>query len=152
MPKTDKTVVKTQDVRRIKKSLKCKFTDAEVLQLGRDLAEKTEQYGQLEADKKQVTKDFDAKLAEVDAQIRSASGKVQCGYEYRSIDCTETFGEPDAAKKTVRRLDSGDIVEVRELTDEEKQRHLNFLQDQPADDAKLAELLPQKENNDVATP
>lgn len=64
MPKAEKTVAKTQDVRRIKKSLKCKFTDAEVLQLGRDLAEKTEQYGQLEADKKQVTKDFDAKLAE----------------------------------------------------------------------------------------
>lgn len=150
--KTEEKTNKNLDVRKIKRSLKCKFSDSEVLQLGRDLAEKTEQYGQLEADKKQVTKDFDAKLAEVDAQIRSASGKVQCGYEYRAVDCTETLGEPDDNKKTVRRMDTGEIIEVRELSAEEKQRLLDFRSEQPADAAKLAELLPLNKNLDVPSP
>lgn len=118
------------EVRKIKRSLKCKFTDAEILQLGKDLAEKTELYGQIEADKKQITKEFDAKLAEAEAQIRSASGKVQSGNEYRSVDCTETFGEPDESRKTIRRLDTDEIVEVRELTTEEKQRTLDFAKEQ----------------------
>lgn len=149
MPKPEQK--KTVEIKRVKRSLKCKFTDAEVLQLGKDLAEKTEHYGQLEADKKQVVKDFDAKLAEVDAQIRSASGKVQCGYEYRNIECTEAIGEPTDNKKTVTRLDTMEVVEVRELTDDEKQRHLNFLSEQPASKEKIAKLLP-KENLDVPTP
>lgn len=152
MAKTDKTVVKTQDVRRTKRNLKCKFTDVEILQLGRDLAEHTERYSQIEADKKQMTKEFDAKLAESEAASRSASGKIQSGYEYRSVDCAETLGEPDDNKKTVRRVDLAEIVEVRELNEEEKQRLMDFRDDQPADAAKLAELLPEKENLDVPTP
>lgn len=154
MSKTEKTAARkpaTLEVRRTKRNLKYKFTDSEILQMGKDLAEKTESYGQFEADKKQVVKEFDAKLAEVEAQIKSVSGKVQSGWETRSIECSETFGEPDDTKKTVRRLDSNEIVEVRELDDSEKQRVLDFRSEQPADDAKLAELLPSK-NHDVPTP
>ncbi len=151
MGKAKEIVIKQQDIRRTKRSLKCKFTDAEILQLGRDLAEHTEKYGQIEAEKKQMTKQFDATLAEAEAAQRSASGKIQSGYEYRSVDCTETLGEPDDNKKTVRRLDLAEIVEVRELNEEEKQRLLDFRADQPADAAKIAELVHAK-NNDVPTP
>jgi hypothetical protein len=114
------------EVRKTKRTLQCKFTPPEILQLGKDLAEKTNLARQIEAEKKQVVKQFDARLAEVEAQINQASNNIQAGYEYRTVDCTETIGEPDESKKTVRRLDLGEIIEIRELSSEEKQRALEF--------------------------
>lgn len=117
---------KKLEVRKLKRSLKCKFTEPEILALGRELAEKNELASQLNAEKKRFVKEFDAKVAEAEAQIQLASGKIQSGYEYRSVECSETLGEPDENRKTVRRLDLNEIVEVRELSAEERQRALDF--------------------------
>lgn len=114
------------EIKKVKRTLQCKFTRDEILLLGRELAEKTSLSKQIEADKKQVVKQFDARLAEVDAQISQISNNIQTGYEYRSVDCTETLGEPEESKKTVRRVDLGEVVEVREMTSEEKQRSIDF--------------------------
>lgn len=118
------------EVKKSKRTLQCKFAPAELLQLGKDLAERTKLYSQTEAEKKQVTKQFDAKLAEIEAQIQQLSNNLQSGYEYRSVDCTETVGEPEENRKTVRRLDTNEVVEVRELTNDEKQRKLEFEKEQ----------------------
>jgi hypothetical protein len=122
---------KTQlEVKKTKRSLKWTFTEAEITALGRELAEATGQATQLDAEKKQVVKEFDAKIAQVESQINLSTTKIQSGYEYRSVDCTETYGEPDASRKTVRRLDLNEIVEVRELSNDEKQRVLDFEKEQ----------------------
>lgn len=125
--------LKKLEVRKNKRSLKCKFTEPEILALGRELAEKNELASQLEAEKKRVVKEFDAKVAEAEAQIQLASGKIQSGYEYRMVECSETFGEPEDNRKTVRRLDLNEIVEVRELSAEETQRVLDFEKEKGAE-------------------
>jgi hypothetical protein len=129
-----KKKAQTLEVRKLERTLKCVLTPEEILTLGKDLAEKTQLASQIEADKKRVVKEFDAKIAEADAGIQLASGKIQNGYEYRTVKCTETIGEPDENKKTVRRLDTGEIVEIRELNAEEKQRVLEFEKEQAATD------------------
>lgn len=118
------------EVKKTKRSLKCTFTEKEITQLGRELAEATTRATQLDAEKKQVVKEFDAKIAQADSEINLCTTKIQSGYEYRTIDCTETFSEPNEHFKTVRRLDLDEIVETRELTSDEKQRVLDFEKEQ----------------------
>lgn len=118
------------EVLKTKQSLKCIFTEQEILKLGKHLAEKTARKSQIEAEKKTVSKQFDAQIAEVEAQIEQDTSHIQSGYEYRNIDCTVTYGEPDATQKTVRRMDTGEIVEVVTLNGEEMQRKLNFEREQ----------------------
>ena len=121
------------EVRKVKHTLKYQFNDAESLAHGRHLAEVSEQARQIEADKKRVVKDFDAKLAQAEAEMSLVGNKLTSGYEYREVECTETFGEPDDTKKTIRRHDSPAgpvVVAVKELTNEEKQRTLEFAKEQ----------------------
>ena len=61
------------EVRKIDRTLKCLFTEPEILALGKELAEKTQLASQIDADKKRVVKEFDAKIAEADAGIQLAS-------------------------------------------------------------------------------
>lgn len=122
---------------KIKQSLKCIFTEPEILKLGRSLAETTERKAQTEAEKKTVVKQFDARIAQAEAEIAQATSNIQSGYEYRNVECTVTYGEPDATQKTTRRLDTLETVEVRAMTGEEMQRKLNFQKEKNKETASM---------------
>lgn len=131
--KTNKIKMKQKiklEIRKSKRQLKCQFTSDELLSIGKTLAEKTARVAQLEADKKQAVKQFDAQISECEAQISLASGHIQSGYEYRLVDCEETLGSPDGNKKTVKRLDTNETVGVETLTSEENQRVMDFANEQ----------------------
>ncbi len=106
-------------------NLQYKFSQDELRDLGKELAESQIQLRQLDDDRKRVADEWKARISAKEAEIASLSNKVSSGYEYRDIPCEITLNEP-INKKTARRLDTGETVWVRDLTDAEKQRTLQF--------------------------
>ncbi|MBE2178893.1 MAG: hypothetical protein IAE97_00270 [Chthoniobacterales bacterium] len=115
----------TTEVRKENLNLQYKFSDDELRILGKELAEAQIQSRQLEDDRKRVADEWKAKISTKEAEIASLSNKVNSGYEYRDIPCEITLNEP-VGKKTARRTDTGETVWVRDLTDSERQRTLDF--------------------------
>lgn len=122
------------EIRKIKQNLKCLFTEAETLQLGKDLAQATANASAIQDELKTVTAQIKAKLAEQEALMASYTGKIQSGFEYRLVDCEARLGDPKPTKKTIYRLDTNKMVEVRDLSPEEQQFMLKL--EQEAEDKK----------------
>lgn len=118
------------EIRKTKLSLKCHFTEAEVLQLGKDLAQASANAAAIEDELKTVTAQVKAKLAEQEAQVASNTSKIQSGFEYRQVDCEVRLGDPKPTKKTIIRLDTNAVVEVRDLSSEEHQYMLKLEQEE----------------------
>jgi hypothetical protein len=106
-------------------NLQYHFSQDELRDLGKKLAESQIQLRQLDADRKRVADEWNARISDKEAEITSLSSKVSSGYEYRDIPCEVTLNEP-VNKKTARRLDTGETVWVRDLTNAEKQLTLQF--------------------------
>lgn len=108
------------------KMLRYEFTQSELLEIGKKLAEAANKKAQLESDKKRVVADFGAQLAKVDSEISSLSTNISSGYDLRMVKCFIEFNSPCIGKKTVYRGDTGITVEVLEMTKDEMQEELAF--------------------------
>jgi hypothetical protein len=120
------------EVRKENINLQYKFTHDERLALGTELAEAQIVLRQLDDDRKRVADEWKARISAKEAEIASLSNKVSSGYEYRDIPCEITINEP-VGKKTARRTDTNEVAWVRDLTDSERQRTLDFEETPPAD-------------------
>lgn len=107
----------------VKKSLKYTFTQAEILELGSDLAREYAARTEAEANKKEVDAQLKAEIESHAAKAESLSRKLNNGYEYRDVECNEIF---DYVQKTLslERLDTGEIIYIRQLSVEELQSSL----------------------------
>ena len=126
MAKTEKVSKNNmQKVFKITKSLKCQLTSDELLAAGLSLAEALEREEALENEKKAVTDQFKAQITEVTAQVTVKRNLVQNKYEYRPTDCEEIH---DFTKSVVNiyRLDTGELINQRAMTQDEKQGKLDF--------------------------
>lgn len=121
MSKKTRKVVETK---KSKRHLRCQLTKEELLQAGKDLADRTSELSGLQEDKKRVVSDFTAKITSKEADISLLSGKVQSGYEYRMVTCTERLGVPKPDKKTVVRDDTKETVGVEDMSSSEMQKEL----------------------------
>jgi hypothetical protein len=106
-------------------NLQYRFSGDELRQLGKDLAEAQIALRQLDDDRKRIADEWKARISAKEAEIASLSNKVSSGYEYRDIPCEITLNEP-IGKKTARRTDTGEVAWVRDLTENERQRTLDF--------------------------
>ncbi len=91
-----------------------KFTDAERLDLGGQLAAVTTRINELEDRKKSVTSDFKAQIDAATATANSLSSKFTAGFEMRPTECRVKF---DAKKgvKTYFNLKTGELVKTSEM-------------------------------------
>ena len=119
-PATPKPPKKTEQ------SLRVKFTEEEVVKLARKLAEKNAEAEQAENDKKAVTKQLAAKCEGIAAQVSEISGKINAGFEYRTVQCETTYDDPKPGMKTTRRLDTMEVIEQETMTLAELQQELPF--------------------------
>ena len=119
-PATPKPPKKTEQ------SLRVKFTEEEVVKLARKLAEKNAEAEQAENDKKAVTKQLAAKCEGIAAQVSEISGKINAGFEYRTVQCETTYDDPKPGMKTTRRLDTLEVIEQETMTLAELQQELPF--------------------------
>jgi hypothetical protein len=104
--------------------VRCLFSDAELLAISKTMSQHVSEREQAENDKKRMSKQFDAQIASADAQIASASEKVRTGYEYRNVPCSVQFDQPKRNWKSIIRDDTGEIVEVAEMNESERQEEL----------------------------
>ena len=103
--------------------LQCVLTDQELIAKSKELAKCNEDLADVEAKKKDVVADFTAQQKKHEANIGSLSRVVSTGKEYRNVKC-ELELDYATGMKTLRRLDTLEIVKQCELTQNERQAAL----------------------------
>lgn len=100
--------------------LKCIFTEEEVREMSNDLARKISDLDNAQARKKETVKSIDSDIASIEAKIKELARKVNDKYEFRGVKC-KTVIDYEKKKKTITRLDTGEIHLEKDLTEEECQ-------------------------------
>ena len=108
-----------------KESLPYHFTEAEKLEILKELSDQQLALRQTQDDAKREASRWKAKTDEIAARIAQLSNNGSTGYEYRDTKCTITINDP-VGKKTCRRDDTGETVEVRHMESMEMQEELQF--------------------------
>lgn len=108
----------------------CILTQDERNEHAANLAKCLRDKARLEDQKKAAAKQFDAKIAEVEATINKESGIVADGEEFRDILCEWHLDTPKKGKKTLKRTDAAfsgtDIVEVWDMDGSDVQKTITF--------------------------
>lgn len=108
------------------RNLQCQFTEEELSSKGRALADKHIEMAQYQADAKDCATQFKAKIAAAEAEASGLSHAISSGYEYRRVDCTVHMDTPSVGRKTIIRDDTGQQVEVEDMTADEMQGSLDL--------------------------
>ena len=104
---------------KITKILNCTFTTEELKEIGIKLALENQSKERLEDKKKQAMSQFKSEIDAADAKIKSLAQKLARGSEDREIECDILLNTPEEGKKTTVRNDTGEIVQVQDMTKEE---------------------------------
>lgn len=125
MPK--KTVkIKRKQVREL---CKCILTTNELLAYGQKMADSTQEIRSLEDQLTSVKKDFQARIDQQDAEVGRLSSALRSGYEHRDTDCELIMNWTDKTVKLVR-LDTGEVIRSRVMSDDEKQMPLDVVDEE----------------------
>lgn len=104
---------------KVTKMLNCKFTTEELKDIGIKLALANQRLERLEDDKKQSQSQFKSDIDAANAEIKSLAQKLARGSEDRNVDCDVLYNTPNEGKKTIRRNDTGEIVQIQIMTNDE---------------------------------
>ena len=107
------------------RSLRYDFTENEKTILAEEMARKITEAEDLIDQKKVVASEYTAGINLAQAEAQSKAKKLTSGFEMRQIDCEEIL---DYSKKKVMviRLDTGEHVESRIMTNYELQQSLDL--------------------------
>lgn len=115
---------KEPPVRKEHKYLRYDFSDAEMLQMGKELARVNERIGALEKDKEEVVSAIKAKISRSEGEGSHLSLCLNKGYEMRDIECVIEYHKPINGRKTITRTDTGEVVEETYMDSHEMQEQL----------------------------
>ena len=107
-----------------KHMLPCVLTDDESNTKGKSLAMMHTKLEVLEQQKKSFNDEIKSKVASVEAEIAILSQQIGSGIEHRDVPCHWRFDSPQPGDKTLIREDTGEIVRVEEMTDDDKQAEM----------------------------
>lgn len=114
--------------------LKVVFTDGEIQKKGLELAQTMGEADQLEIEKKSVVSDYKGRIDAKKTIIKKLQDEVNNGYAYLPVKCELKYNEPGPGQATIVRLDNGETVNVRDMTNDERQvRITEFDQIEQAD-------------------
>ena len=141
-PKPEDTKSTTK-VENFKRDLKVKLTAEEV-------AERADRAAKLLEDRDHEESEFKAhgthvrgRIAQMESEMRHLSGEVRTKCTYREVECERRFLYDIGVVQEIR-VDTGEVLSERPMTDREKQRDLPFdgggniddeFGDEPQDDA-----------------
>ncbi|MDR2652296.1 MAG: hypothetical protein LBC68_08290, partial [Prevotellaceae bacterium] len=91
-----------------KRTLKYEFTPEEREAYAIALANKNQEFRQIEDNKKAVVSDYGSRLNICKEEINQLSDKVARGYEMRDTHCTIDYHAPERNKKLLTRTDTGE--------------------------------------------
>jgi len=92
-----------------------KFTEAELLRFGKELAGLQKQLGEVELQKKAATEQFKSRMASIESALLETGRKVDDGFELRPTECRVAF-DRERKIKSYYRVDLGTFVEERPMT------------------------------------
>jgi hypothetical protein len=105
----------------ISKSLLCKLTDEQRKDFGIKLATTLEEVQRVEEEKKRNADHYKDRIGGLQATADELRRKVSTGQEWRDVECTVEFDDPTPGIKSVVRIDNGEVVETKAMTDADKQ-------------------------------
>jgi len=111
-----KTIKKFTNTR----TLKCKLSDEDLLKTGTDLARSLDEIAELEDELESIKASFKGKLTALEAKATSLKNIVRDKCDYRKVDCEQVYDNA-LGFVTETRLDTGEIIEQRKMTAEERQ-------------------------------
>lgn len=103
--------------------LRYHFTEDEKRDLAQVMAQNVIKIGELEKEKKAVTSQFASDINQETAKASSAAQRIESGFEMRTIDCEEHYIYGPNVVRTIR-LDSGEVVKERTMTNAELQKSM----------------------------
>ena len=106
--------------------LRYTFSDTEIADAARDLATANRKRTSLEQRKKEVDSAIKAEIEAENSVIARLSNLIGTGFEYRDIEVRIELDTPEPGKKTIIRMDTGEEVAVKPMTDSEKQMSLDL--------------------------
>lgn len=105
-------------------SLRVIYTEKDLLEIGKKLAEANRELYSAEAEKKQITATLKAKCDGIAARVSQHSGEISSGYTYRMVPCEVHFDMPAPGQKTTVRLDTKEVIDTEAMTLAEMQAEL----------------------------
>ncbi len=116
--------------------LKCDFTDTEIADAAKELARANARKSSIEQQKKDVDAQLKSEIVAQETIIGRLSAQINTGSEYRNVECRIELDTPEAGQKRVVRLDTGEEVSVKRMTDEDRQTVLDLQTKAEAAEAK----------------
>lgn len=111
------------------RSLPCTLSDVELREKGDQLAQAFNDVEVAESQEKAMKSQFKAKKEELQARLSRLSSLIQSKTEMRDVEVVkQTDFKKDENHVTETRLDTSKVLTTRDLTDEERQRHLDFME------------------------
>jgi uncharacterized FlaG/YvyC family protein len=99
--------------------VKRKYTDKELLEFGRKFADSMGTIFDKQAELKEFSTDIKATIQALEQVINNCAEQIKKGYEMTSVDCFVSYNEKIA---TFTNKITGEIIETREMTEEEQLR------------------------------
>lgn len=115
--KTEPKVVKFED------TLKCVLTDDELQQKGAQLADAIDEVTRLNDEFTGVKQQFKAKIDGATAKSTGLASTIRSKAEYRAVKCERVF-DFKGGVVVERRLDTLEITNRRNMTNDDRQQHL----------------------------
>ena len=106
--------------------LQRKLESEQRLAIGQEMADKLLEIEQIETAKKRITP-----LRE---ELTLLGSKYNSGFEDVEIECNIVFNSPEPGKKTIVRPDTGEKIEVVDMTKDELQEDLPFTESEVVSD------------------
>ena len=101
-----------------KELLKCDLSQAELLAYGEKMADAQQEAISLKNQMDSVKKEFTGKIEALTAQAENIGGKIRAKYEHREVP-TEKIEDFTDKRVTLIRMDTGETVQSRDMTDHE---------------------------------
>jgi hypothetical protein len=111
------------DVQIVPKEVRYQFTPEDLRELGEEMAQAVARLESLKDEFQQVKAGFKEKTSGAQKTIRACALKIRQGFEMRTLECRmERVFDSNAVR--LYRQDTGELVEERAMTVEERQRSL----------------------------
>jgi|SRR5215469_2652591 len=107
-------------------SVEHRFTDKELLALGKELARANQEVYRLRGEQKATQSHLAGLVKLAEKEAAELAGKIDRRTEMRDVEVYFVMDKPSAGLKTIMRADTGTEVRVARMTDRERQATLNF--------------------------
>lgn len=113
---------------KVERMLPCVLTEQDIMDMSQTLGEKIQEAEEIETEKKAAAASFKLQADALDAEISHLAKCVRTREEEREVACEWTYNVPRNGMKQLRRLDTFDVVDEKDMTDRDKSRAADLRQ------------------------